>query len=125
MHAVEAEAEQMFDLLRCTPSVPAGWLVSPGDGGQARNGYMLPSWSTAPVFRSLRMGELAMAEYVAGIGSRGNGAFRARVEERGRGLPAWQRVAELNRPRARACMHGGRHLPAGARYFCRVASFLA
>ena len=66
MHAVEAHAEQMLDVLRCTPSVPARWLVCTRDGRQARDGTTLPSASRAPVLRSLRIGELAMTQLCGG-----------------------------------------------------------
>jgi len=39
VHAVEAEAEEMLNLLCWAPPVPAGRLVGAGDGRQARDGY--------------------------------------------------------------------------------------
>jgi hypothetical protein len=57
--AVEAVAEKVLDLLGCWPPVPAG--RPPVTDGSRRIVTTLPSWSTAPFLRSLRIGESAMA----------------------------------------------------------------
>jgi hypothetical protein len=44
VHAVEAKAEEMLDLLRRTPSVPAGRLMCTRDRRQARDGYDVAVW---------------------------------------------------------------------------------
>jgi hypothetical protein len=44
VHAVEADAEQVLNLLRVTPSDPAGRLVCTRDRRQARDGYDVAVW---------------------------------------------------------------------------------
>jgi hypothetical protein len=79
VHAVEAHAEQMLDLLGVTPSVPAGRFVGAGDGRQARDGYDVATWIdgaglSQPVDRSsasetasrlTKLGELSNQRYLA------------------------------------------------------------
>jgi hypothetical protein len=60
VHAVETETEQMLDLLCCAPSVPAGGLLAPVTDGSRGMVTRLPFSSTAPVLRSLHIGELAI-----------------------------------------------------------------
>jgi hypothetical protein len=64
MHAVEAEPEEMLSLLRRAPPIP-GFFEPVTDGSRGMV-TTLPSWSTAPVFRNLRIGELAMTGVCGG-----------------------------------------------------------
>ena len=65
MHAVEAHAEQMLDLLRSTPSVPAGRLVYTRDRRQARDGYDVDVRIDGAGLSQLAIGELAVGDYGA------------------------------------------------------------
>jgi hypothetical protein len=60
VHAVKAHAEQMLDLLRSTPSVPAGRLVYTRDRRQARDGYDVDVRIDGAGLSQLAIGELAV-----------------------------------------------------------------
>ena len=79
MHAVEAHAEQMLDLLCCTPSVPAGRLTCTRDSRQARDGYGVADWINGAGLSQLAHGELAMTRVCVGRGAVGQLRFLARM----------------------------------------------
>jgi hypothetical protein len=79
VHAVEAHAEQMLDLLPALHRFQPGGLCAPVTDGRRGMVTTLPSGSTAPVFRSLRIGELAMTRVCGGRPVQRQARLRARL----------------------------------------------
>jgi hypothetical protein len=78
VHAVEAKAEEMLSLLGALNRFPPGGLCAPVTDGRRGMVTTLPSVSTAPVFRSLRTGELAMTRICGRLQAASN-KLRARL----------------------------------------------
>jgi hypothetical protein len=79
VHAIEAKAEEMLNLLRRAPSVPAGRLVCTRDRQQAWDGYDVAVRIDGAGLSQLAHGELAMTGICGWRSALGQARLRARL----------------------------------------------